>query len=112
MHFVTCRESFPAARLTFPPAFPQSPTRTGGPGVEGEKAVPDSRPKPDLTGYALAGQVGAEMVAPLVLGLVIDSQMQTTPVWSITGAVLGFLGGMTHLVLLARRSSGGPRAGK
>jgi F0F1-type ATP synthase assembly protein I len=55
-------------------------------------------------GYHLAlAQVGLEMVAPLVIGLVIDWLVGTMPWFAMGGLVLGFVGGLTHLVLLSKK---------
>jgi F0F1-type ATP synthase assembly protein I len=52
--------------------------------------------------FALA-QVGLEMVAPIVLGMVIDNYCDSAP-WGVAGgAILGLVGGLWHLVVLAKR---------
>jgi F0F1-type ATP synthase assembly protein I len=49
------------------------------------------------------GQVGLEMVAPIGLGLYLDNRYGWTP-WGVTiGAVVGLVGGIGHLVLMARQ---------
>ncbi len=48
-------------------------------------------------------QVGLEMVAPIALGLYLDNQFDWTPWGVVAGAVIGLVGGVAHLVLLARR---------
>ena len=70
------------------------------------------RPPSGMMLYALASQVGVEMVAPLVIGLVFDSYQGTSPVGAVCGAVLGFVGGMVHLFVVASKSGGrrGPDA--
>jgi F0F1-type ATP synthase assembly protein I len=48
-------------------------------------------------------QIGFEMVAPIVLGVVLDNKLGWTP-WGVTcGAVLGLVGGFAHLLLLLHR---------
>ena len=67
--------------------------------------MPDSRP-PDAQemGYYLSlAQVGLEMVAPLFLGLVIDYYVDSSPWFTIAGVVLGFVGGVTHIVVLTNQ---------
>jgi F0F1-type ATP synthase assembly protein I len=62
----------------------------------------------------LLAQVPLEMMSLLVLGLLGDHFLGTTPWLSVSGAVLSFVGGMAHLVLIINRmnkdsSSGPPR---
>ena len=52
--------------------------------------------------YSLA-QVGLEMVVPLGIGLVLDHYLQWTPWGVIAGMLLGFVGGLAHLILLVNR---------
>jgi len=66
--------------------------------------------------YFAFAQVGLEMVAPIVLGMVIDNYFDTGP-WGVTfGTILGLIGGVWHLVVLANRfdksDSSGPRRNK
>jgi F0F1-type ATP synthase assembly protein I len=53
-------------------------------------------------GMALA-QAGMEMVLPVVLGVYLDRRLGWTPWLTVALAVLGFAGGLTHMVLLANR---------
>jgi F0F1-type ATP synthase assembly protein I len=48
-------------------------------------------------------QVGVEMIAPLFAGLVLDHYAGTGPWLTIGGVVLGFVGGLTHIVMLTNR---------
>jgi F0F1-type ATP synthase assembly protein I len=67
--------------------------------------MPDSRP-PDARelGYYFAlAQVGVEMVVPLIVGLVIDYYADWGPWATIGGTILGFVGGVVHLVALANQ---------
>jgi len=49
------------------------------------------------------GQVGLEMVAPIGLGLYLDNRYGWTP-WGVSvGTVIGLVGGIGHLVLMARQ---------
>ena len=73
--------------------------------------MPDSRP-PDARemGYYLTlAQVGLEMVAPLILGLVIDSYAGTTPWLTLAGVVLGFVGGVTHIIVVTNKHDAAAR---
>jgi hypothetical protein len=61
--------------------------------------------------YVALGQVGMEMVMPMVLGIVAD-YLLGWPAWGLAlilgGAVVGFVGGFLHLLyLLKQRDSGG-----
>jgi len=47
-----------------------------------------------------------EMVAPLVLGLLLDHYLGWTPWGVIGGAMLGLFGGVAHLVVIQGRSKG------
>jgi F0F1-type ATP synthase assembly protein I len=56
--------------------------------------------------YFTLSQVGLEMVAPLGLGLILDHYLPGLAPWGlIGGAVLGFVGGLAHLVILANRQN-------
>jgi F0F1-type ATP synthase assembly protein I len=58
-------------------------------------------------GLALS-QVGFEMAAPALLGLGLDYWFGWAPWGVITGAVIGLVGGMAHLIRLARPSEQEP----
>lgn len=53
-----------------------------------------------LAFYWSLGQIGLEMVAPLVLGLFLDHELGWMPWGTVVGAVLGFVCGLSHLVVL------------
>jgi F0F1-type ATP synthase assembly protein I len=53
--------------------------------------------------YLALAQCGIEMVIPLAFGAWIDYLMGWTPWAAVTGAVLGFVGGMTHLISMANK---------
>lgn len=58
-------------------------------------------PPPDSTElgyYFTLAQVGVEMVAPLIVGLVIDYYLDSSPWFTISGVVFGFVGGILHIV--------------
>jgi F0F1-type ATP synthase assembly protein I len=52
--------------------------------------------------FALA-QVGMEMVAPIAVGMAADYYLDSTPWGVAAGAVLGLVGGLWHLIVLAKR---------
>jgi F0F1-type ATP synthase assembly protein I len=55
--------------------------------------------------FALA-QVGMEFVAPILLGVLLDRSVWNWAPWGlIGGAVLGFVGGLTHLIMLANQQN-------
>ncbi len=60
----------------------------------------DERPPPARpAGWYLAlGQIGLEMVAPLFLGLWLDHLWNTRPWLMLAGIVIGFVGGLAHLI--------------
>ncbi len=66
--------------------------------------MPQGPPDQKPMGYYLAlSQVGLEMVAPVGLGAVLDHYLDWSPWGVIVGAVLGLVGGLVHLVVLANR---------
>jgi len=66
--------------------------------------VPRGSPDPKQLGlYFTLGQIGMEMVAPLVGGLFLDAQLGWTPWATVTGAALGLVGGLAHLIMILNR---------
>jgi ATP synthase protein I len=53
--------------------------------------------------------VGLEFAVPPAAGFGVDYWLGTTPVATITGAILGFLAGMLHAVRLSSELAAGPR---
>jgi F0F1-type ATP synthase assembly protein I len=64
----------------------------------------ESRPPSDYGWYLTLAQLGTEMVAPIVVGLILDHQLETRPWFTIGGAVLGFVGGFAHLLYVLGRA--------
>jgi F0F1-type ATP synthase assembly protein I len=60
--------------------------------------------------YLAISQVGLEMVVPIVVGLAVDRYTGWEPVGVITGVIVGFVGGLTHLIFLANRAVDEPGA--
>jgi hypothetical protein len=58
---------------------------------------PDSR---QLGRYFALAQVGLEMAAPIGLGWLIDGWLGWFPWATVSGAVLGLVGGMYHLIVM------------
>ena len=65
----------------------------------------------EVAWYMALGQLGLEMAAPIVLGLWLDSHFQTQPWLTVAGAVVGFVGGMTHLLIVVNQPPGPDGAG-
>ncbi len=61
---------------------------------------PDPR---ELRRYFALSQVGLEMVAPIGVGLALDYYLGWSPWGAVVGAILGFVGGLTHLIVLVNR---------
>jgi len=73
---------------------------------------PDPKESRELGRYLALGQVGLEMVAPIVVGLAADHYFGCGPWATVAGCVLGFVGGMIHLVLLVQQPDGEERGGR
>jgi F0F1-type ATP synthase assembly protein I len=57
----------------------------------------------ELGRYFALSQIGMEMVAPIGLGLALDYWLGWSPWGAVIGAVLGFVGGLAHLIILVNR---------
>lgn len=53
--------------------------------------------------YLALGQAGLEMMAPLVLGLWLDWLLGWRPWLTLCGIVIGFIGGLAHMIVIAQR---------
>jgi F0F1-type ATP synthase assembly protein I len=69
------------------------------------QAVSNWPEDPKKLGLVLSlGQVGMEMVVPIVAGLALDYYSEKTAPWGIlAGVLLGFSGGLLHLVAIMKR---------
>jgi F0F1-type ATP synthase assembly protein I len=67
---------------------------------------PDAR---EMGIYFTLAQVGLEMVMPLIVGLVIDHWAGWGPWATLGGMVLGFVGGITHIVMLSNKQEAAMR---
>src|SRR5262245_51453689 len=77
-------------------------------GFEGETmagAGPNSR---QLGKYYALAQVGLEMAAPVGLGVWLDQTLGWMPWLTVTGAILGLVGGIAHIVVLSKDDAGPP----
>jgi F0F1-type ATP synthase assembly protein I len=59
----------------------------------------------DLQRYFAYSQVGMEMVAPIVVGLLLDFWLHWLPWGVLTGSVLGLAGGLVHLIYLVNKEN-------
>src|SRR5262245_55400609 len=90
----------------------RGPPGTGRPGGREDTPMPGGPPDRKEMGYYLAlGQVGLEMVAPIGVGLALDLWFGWLPVATFIGLVVGFVGGLYHLVALVRKHGGEARRG-
>ncbi|HEY1380550.1 MAG TPA: AtpZ/AtpI family protein [Gemmataceae bacterium] len=64
--------------------------------------MPEQSPERTMARLMTISQVGLEMAAPIGLGAALDYWLGTKAVFMIVGAVLGFVGGVYHLVVLNR----------
>ena len=64
------------------------------------KGLPDPK---ELRFYFALAQVGMEMVAPMVVGMLLDGYFGWTPWATVAGFTLGFIGGFIHLVLMVQQ---------
>jgi F0F1-type ATP synthase assembly protein I len=76
--------------------------------------MPSSFPDPKEMGRWMAlSQIGMEMVAPIVLGAVIDYYLNCSPWGAAIGVIVGFFGGIAHLLMMVNQNqdsdSTGPR---
>jgi F0F1-type ATP synthase assembly protein I len=67
----------------------------------------EERPDPKEMGYYFTlATVGLEMVAPIGVGMVLDYYLNWRPWGAVGGVVLGLVGGLYHLIVLANRQNG------
>lgn len=64
----------------------------------------------DYRALALISIAVSEMVAPILLGIWLDSLFASGPWGLVIGSILGVVGGVAHLILLARREERRPPA--
>jgi hypothetical protein len=67
-------------------------------------AMPRQQPDLKHLGYlAVLSQVGLEMAAPVALGAALDYYLGWGAWASVCGALLGLVGGITHLIAILNR---------
>ena len=64
----------------------------------------------DLGYFFMLAQTGLEMVAPIGLGLLLDSYLGWRPWATVAGAALGLIVGIGHMVYLVNRHQNQPPA--
>jgi F0F1-type ATP synthase assembly protein I len=69
---------------------------------------PGSTDPKKMARYLALSQVGLEMVAPIILGLVLDHYLGWSPWGVIVGAVVGLIGGLAHLIQLSCHNNDQP----
>jgi len=66
--------------------------------------MPDQVPNSRESGFHWAlAQLGLEMVAPMGIGIYLDSRFDWTPWATVVGFVFGFVGGFLHLLVLLKQ---------
>ena len=79
---------------------PENPRRA----AKGQGPMSQRHPNPKDVGRAYAmAQVGMEMVAPIGLGIALDYWLNWKPWATVAGAVIGFVGGLVHLVSMLNK---------
>lgn len=67
---------------------------------------PDGRPDLKEMGYYISlAQVGLEMVFPMVIGIIVDYYLHSSPWGTVIGFAFGFIGGFAHLLTLLNRQN-------
>lgn len=65
--------------------------------------VKDLQNPRELGYYFALAQCGMEMVVPLGIGACLDYYFDWTPWGVVVGAILGFVGGLSHLIIMVQR---------
>lgn len=66
---------------------------------------PPTRSPGDYRGLALASMAIGEMVGPILIGVWLDDRYGWSPWGMVVGSLLGVVGGIGHLIVVARRMS-------
>jgi len=64
---------------------------------------PELPDRKEMGRYVALSQIGLEMVAPIIAGLLVDHYLGWTPWALIAGAIFGLVGGLVHLVHLLNK---------
>jgi F0F1-type ATP synthase assembly protein I len=59
--------------------------------------------QPAYSQWAIAAQASSTLIGPVVIGLVLDSQLGWTPWATVTGILIGFVGCITLLIQASNR---------
>lgn len=65
---------------------------------------PGGRDASDYRGLAVAGTAVMELVAPIVIGVWLDQRFGWSPWGLAVGAVVGFVGGIAHLLFMMKQA--------
>jgi F0F1-type ATP synthase assembly protein I len=65
--------------------------------------LPELPDRNEMGRFVALGQIGMEMVVPIVAGLAADHYFGWSPWGVVAGAVLGLVGGFVHLVHLLNK---------
>ena len=64
----------------------------------------DGGDRPPMQQWALASQAGSALVGPVVLGVVLDTQLGWTPWATLSGIGVGLVGSLAILLRMTNRS--------
>ncbi len=64
----------------------------------------DPKDQKDFSRYLGMSQAGLEMVVPIGIGVAVDYYANTGPWGAVVGAILGLVGGLSHLVYMTRKN--------
>lgn len=59
--------------------------------------------QPQMKGWAIASQISSSLIGPVILGVVLDSELGWTPWATLSGIALGLVGCMFLLIRLSNR---------
>ena len=65
--------------------------------------IPSGEDRRETGMYFALAQCGMEMVAPMILGVFLDTRLGTMPWLTIISVIVGFVGGLTHMVIMSNK---------
>lgn len=81
---------------------PESLIKVAGKSARTIRMTDDEKTNALMRRLATISSVGTEMAAPVIIGVLMDWWLNTMPWFTIALTVLGFVGGVYHLILLNR----------